>query len=116
MIADLPFTDDSFDGVLSWYSTIHSPDADLPPIFSEARRVLRPSGLFLVAFQSGRGVQDVSDHYKRRGHDIVLHRYNRTPEEIAYALESAGMTEVARRTRAAAAHERDAQAVLIARV
>ena len=78
------------------------------------RRVLRPAGLVLVAFQSGRGVQDVSENYRRRGHDITLYRYNRTPEEIARALGSAGMIEVARLARAAAAHERDAQAVLIA--
>lgn len=114
-IAGLPFPDNSFDGVFSWYSTIHNPDADLPRIIGEARRVLRASGLFLVAFQSGRGVQDVSDSYRRRGHDIVLHRYNRTPEEMANALAGAGMTEVARLVRAAAPHERDGQAVLIAR-
>ena len=114
-LTDLPFKDESFDGVFLWYSTIHSPDPDLPQIMSEVRRVLRPNGLALVAFQSGRGVQDVSENYRRRGHDITLHRYNRTPEQIARALGSVGMTEVARLARAAAAHERDAQAVLIAR-
>ena len=113
-LTDLPFKDESFDGVFLWYSTIHSPDADLSQIMSEVRRVLRPAGLVLVAFQVGRGVQDVSENYRRRGHDIALHRYNRTPEKIAHALGSAGMTEVARLARAAAAHERDAQAVLIA--
>ena len=113
-LMDLPFTDDSFDGAFLWYSTIHSSDADLRQILSEVRRVLRPAGLVLVAFQSGRGVHDVSDSYRRRGHDIVLHRYKRTPDEIARALASAGMTEVARLARAAAPHERDAQAVLIA--
>lgn len=113
-IADLPFSDRSFDGVFSWYSTIHSPDADLPLIMNEARRVLRPSGLFLVAFQFGRGVHDVSDSYRRRGHDIVLHRYNRTPKEIGKAIASAGRTEIARLTRAATATERDAQAILVA--
>jgi len=82
-LTDLPFTDGSFEGVFLWYATIRSPNADLPQIMREVRRVLRPAGLVLVAFQSGRGVQDVSDNYRRRGHDIVLHRYNRTPEEIA---------------------------------
>lgn len=113
-IADLPFPDGSFDGVFSWYSTIHTPDTGLPAILGEARRVLRPSGLCLVAFQSGGGIRDVSDSYRRRGHDIVLHRCNRTPDEMAQALASAGLTEVARLERAAAPHEREAQAVLIA--
>src|SRR5690348_12567432 len=29
-LTDLPFKDESFEGVFLWYSTIHSPDADLP--------------------------------------------------------------------------------------
>jgi SAM-dependent methyltransferase len=112
-IADLPFPDASIDGVFSWYSTIHSPDPDLPRILGEARRVLRPGGLLLLAFQSGRGIQDVSASYRRLGHDIVLHRYNRTPEEIAAAMTSAGLTEIACLERAAGPHERDGQAVVI---
>lgn len=113
-IADLPFPDGSFDGVFSWYSTIHSPDTDLPRIVSEVSRVLRPAGLFLVAFQSGRGVQDVSDSYRRCGHHVVLHRYNRTPDEVGHVIASAGLAEIARFERAASSNERDGQAVLIA--
>ena len=111
----LPFADASFDGVFSWYSTIHSPAADVPRIVDEARRVLRPGGLFLVAFQSGRDVRDVSEAYRKRGHDVVLQRYDRTPEEVGEALTAAGLSEVARLVRAAAGHERDAQAVIVAR-
>lgn len=113
-LTDLPFADGSFDGVFLWYSTIHSPDTGLPRIMSEVRRVLRPAGLALVAFQSGSGVQDVSENYRRRGHDVTLCRYNRTPEEITGAVAAAGMGEVARLVRAAAGQERDAQAVVIA--
>jgi SAM-dependent methyltransferase len=113
-LTELPFADESFDGVFSWYSTIHSGDADLPRILSEARRVVRPSGLVLVAFQVGRGVHDVSENYRRHGHDIVLERYRRTPDDLAAALAHAGLTEVARLVRVAARQERDAQAVLIA--
>ncbi|KRE56443.1 class I SAM-dependent methyltransferase [Phycicoccus sp. Soil748] len=114
-LADLPFPDDCFDGVFSWYSTIHTPDADLPVVLHELRRVLGPGGLLLAAFQSGHGVRDVSGSYRSHGHDVVLHRWNRTPDEMAQALAVAGMVEVARLERAAAAHERDAQAVLVAR-
>ncbi|MGZ4533155.1 MAG: class I SAM-dependent methyltransferase [Mycobacteriaceae bacterium] len=66
-LGDLPFPDDSFDGVFSWYSTIHTTEGDLPRILNEVRRVLQPGGLFLVAFQSGQGVRDVSENYRRRG-------------------------------------------------
>lgn len=114
-LTDVPYPDGSFDGYFSWYSTIHSPDADLPRIFSEASRVLRTGGLILVAFQSGHGSRDVSAAYRRHGHDITLERYNRTPTQIAEELAGCGFQEVARlERRPAGAHERDSQAVLIA--
>ena len=115
-LTHLPHPDGSFDGYLSWYSTIHSPDGDLPRIFGEARRVLRAGGFILVAFQSGHGTQDVSAAYRRHGHDITLERYNRTPQQISTVLAAAGLQEVARLERQpAGAHERDSQAVVIAK-
>lgn len=115
-LTQLPYPDASFDGYFSWYSTIHSPDADLPHIFGEARRVLRAGGALLVAFQSGSGTRDVADAYRRHGHDITLERYNRTPTEVAQVLTATGFQEVARLERCpAGAHERDSQAVLVAR-
>jgi SAM-dependent methyltransferase len=115
-LTSLPYPDESFDGYFSWYSTIHSPDHDLPSIFIEAARVLRPGGLILVAFQSGHGTQDVSAAYRRHGHHVTLERYNRTPDDIATALANVGLREVARLERQPAeGRERDSQAVFIAR-
>jgi ubiquinone/menaquinone biosynthesis C-methylase UbiE len=115
-LTQLPYPDASFDGYFSWYSTIHSPDADLPRIFGQARRVLRTGGALLVAFQSGSGTRDVANAYRRHGHDITLERYNRTPTEVAEVLAVTGLQEVARlERRSAGAHERDSQAVLVAR-
>ena len=114
-LSRLPYLDGSFDGYFSWYLTIHSPDAELPCIFGEARRVLRIGGLILVAFQSGHGSQDVSGAYRRHGHEITLERYNRTPTQVAQVLAAGGFQEVARFERQpAGVHERDSQAVVIA--
>jgi SAM-dependent methyltransferase len=114
-LTHLPYPDGSFDGYFSWYSTIHNPDADLPRIFGEAGRVLRTCGLILVAFQSGHGTRDVSEAYRRRGHDITLERYNRTPTQVAEVFAASGFQEVARlERRPAGPRERDSQAVLIA--
>ncbi|WP_336854996.1 class I SAM-dependent methyltransferase [Sinomonas albida] len=113
-LTDLPFPAASFDGVFSWYSTIHSPDDDLPRIFAEARRVLRASGLLLIAFQAGSGTVDVSESYRRRGHAVTLRRYNRTPDQLSEQLLAAGFREVARLSRGPAKYEKDDQAVLIA--
>lgn len=112
----LPYPDGSFDGYFSWYSTIHSADRDLPRILDEACRVLRARGVVLVGFQSGHGAHDVSGAYRGRGHDVTLVRYRRTPDQIAQMLAEAGFHEVARlERRPSLPHERDGQAVLIAR-
>jgi len=47
-LAQLPFPDASFAGVVSYYAIIHVPRADHPPVFAEMRRVLRPGGLALL--------------------------------------------------------------------
>ena len=113
-LTQLPYPDGSFDGYFSWYSTIHSPDDVLPQILVEASRVLRPGGVLIAAFQSGRGTRDVSTAYRRHGHDITLERYNRTPDHLAAVMAEAGLQEAARlERRPAGAHERDSQTVLI---
>lgn len=112
-LTDLPFDDASFDGVVSWYSTIHTATEDLPQVAAELRRVLRPSGKVLVAFQTGRGTRRVGSVYGQDG-DIVLERYLRTVDDMIAVLGSAGMAEMARLERAARSdHERDGQAFLI---
>jgi SAM-dependent methyltransferase len=114
-ITDLPYPDDSFDGLFSWYSTIHTPDEELATVFAEARRTLRPDGHVLVAFQVGQGTQEVGGGHRRLGHDVEIHRHDRTPDHVATELRSAGFAEVARLVRAPAPTERTPQAVIIAR-
>lgn len=114
-ISDLPYPDDSFDGLFYWYSTIHTPDEELATVFAEARRTLRPEGHVLVAFQAGQGTQEVGGGYRRLGHDVEIHRHDRTPDRVVEELRSAGFAEVARLVRSPAATERTQQAVIIAR-
>ncbi|QWC85590.1 methyltransferase domain-containing protein [Nocardioidaceae bacterium] len=56
----LPFGSGTFDGVLLWYSTIHTPRPEQPTIYREVARVLRPGGHLLVGFQSGTGERELS--------------------------------------------------------
>ena len=109
----LPRADATFDGVLLWYSTIHTPPAGQPAIFAEAARVLRRHGHLLVAFQSGEGARDVSAAYARFGHDVELERHLFTPDEVAAWATGAGLTETARMVRRAVDTERDDQAALL---
>lgn len=45
--------DGSLSGVLAWYSLIHLPPAELPPVLAELARVLSPQGHLLVGFFEG---------------------------------------------------------------
>ncbi len=52
-ICNMPFDDNSFDGLISYYSIINTPKIYIPKIFSEFRRVLKPDGFLLVAVKAG---------------------------------------------------------------
>ncbi|MBO1756549.1 class I SAM-dependent methyltransferase [Allobranchiibius sp. CTAmp26] len=113
-IANLPFADATFDGLLYWYSIIHVPDPELPEVFEQARRVLRPGGVMLVAFQAGNGVSDVGAAYRRLGYAVTLTRFDRTAEHVSGRLALAGFTEEARLVRRPVGEKND-QAFLIVR-
>ena len=113
-LTDLPYPDGRFAGVLLWYSIIHTPPAGLARVFTEAARVLRPAGHLLVGFQSGEGTRDVSEAYRRSGHDVRLERHLATADQVASRLGSAGLQEVCRLVRSAQGTERDDQAFLLA--
>lgn len=113
-LTDLPYADDYFDGVLLWYSIIHTPPTGQDRIFMEAARVLRPGGHVLVGSQSGDGVRDVAPAYRRFGHEIELIRYLNTADQIAVRIETAGLREKARLVRRAGGSERDDQSVVLA--
>ncbi len=115
-LTDLPFPDDSFAGVMVWYSAIHTPPEGQARIFAEVARVLRPGGHFLIGLQAGEGTRDVSAAYAKFGHDVELERYLYTADEVAALIEGAGLTEVARMVRRPRDGERDDQAALLAQL
>jgi ubiquinone/menaquinone biosynthesis C-methylase UbiE len=56
-LLDLPAADSEFGAVVALYSIIHLEPGELPRAIEEIRRVLRPSGLALVAFHLGSEVR-----------------------------------------------------------
>jgi len=52
-IANLSFDDGYFNGIISYYSIIHTPKRLLSKIFKEFSRVLKPDGKLLVAVKAG---------------------------------------------------------------
>ena len=113
-LTHLPFGDRFFDGVLSWYSTIHLCDSDLFLALAEAGRVLRPTGLMLLAFQGGAGVRDIAQGMRDLGHDVVLQRAHRSADSAEKALAQNGFQLRARLERDPVPPEGDPQVVLLA--
>ncbi|MGW3458058.1 class I SAM-dependent methyltransferase [Streptomyces olivaceoviridis] len=84
---ELSSADGSLAGVVSWYSSIHTPVDELPDLFAEFHRVLAPGGRLLLAFQVG----DVPLRLERPfGHDVALDYERRHPEHMAELLSDAG--------------------------
>jgi SAM-dependent methyltransferase len=87
-MTDLEFGDGHFDALCAWYSVIHVPDDLLPQVFSEFRRVLRPGGWALVAFQVGDHARTFNEMF---GEQVALTFYRRQPDEVAQLLDDAGL-------------------------
>lgn len=60
-IAKLTFNAGLFDGVISYYSIIHTPKKYAASIFDEFHRILKPGGYILVAVKAGASEGYVTD-------------------------------------------------------
>ncbi|MFF5182982.1 class I SAM-dependent methyltransferase [Streptomyces sp. NPDC000345] len=95
---ELGFPDGGLSGVVSWYSSIHTPVDELPALFAEFHRVLAPGGPLLLGFQVG----DEPRHYDRPwGHPVTLDFERRRPERMTELLTVAGFTPLSRTVREA---------------
>ncbi|MGH3651716.1 class I SAM-dependent methyltransferase [Glutamicibacter sp.] len=91
-LAQLPFEDQYFSGVLSWYSVIHAPPAELPRLLDELARVLQPRGKLLLGFFAG-------DQIEAFGHQVAPAWYW-PPEDLELLLEQSGFSVLEAGTRA----------------
>ena len=102
------------DGIVAWYSVIHVPPAEHRAVYTGFRRVLKPGGHLLLAFQCGDDeVRRITDAYGH--HDLALDAYRLQPDRVEADLAEAGFAHVARLTRAPIEPEKNPQAYVIAR-
>jgi SAM-dependent methyltransferase len=87
-MTDLAFDDSHFQGLCAWYSVIHIPDELLSHVFSEFRRVLRPGGWALLAFQVGDHSRTFTEMF---GEQVALTFYRRQPDEVAELLDESSL-------------------------
>jgi len=83
----LPATAGEFGAVVALYSIIHLEPSELGRAWDEIRRVLRPSGLLLVAFHIGSEVRHTAEWW---GHAVDIDFRFFEPPDIAESLEAAG--------------------------
>ncbi|MFB9830978.1 class I SAM-dependent methyltransferase [Actinoallomurus acaciae] len=89
----LDLADGELSGIVSWYSVIHTPPEELPPYFTEFRRVLAPGGhLLLGFFESEGGPVEVFDHK-------VTPAYRWPIDDLAALARKADFVEVGRMLR-----------------
>lgn len=108
----IPAAEAAADGILAWYSIIHSSPSELREIAVEFRRVLRPGGFALVAFQVGSGQRTIRRAY---GHDVDLRAELHSPADVADCFAEQGFVSEAELVRAARPSEKHPQAMLLVR-
>ncbi|MCW8810165.1 MAG: class I SAM-dependent methyltransferase [Ignavibacteriaceae bacterium] len=86
-ISSMPFDDNSFNGLISFYSIINTPKIYVNRIFTEFRRVIKPDGYLLVAVKAGtnEGYIDNLLEIKTKIYSTLF-----TPEEIVAYFSGAG--------------------------
>ncbi|TWD84274.1 methyltransferase family protein [Kribbella amoyensis] len=95
-MADLDYRDGALGGLLAWYSISHIPQDELPAVFKEFRRVLRPGGRVLIGTHFG--ADETLQPRKAYGVAVSYTAYLYRPEVIVGALAEAGLTLTAQLT------------------
>lgn len=108
----MPFEDGAFDGLVAWYSIIHTPPDELPGVFVEFARLVRPGGFVLLGFQTGEGSRLLERAY---GHRLGIEAHLHDVRVTASLLNSAGFSLEAMLDRAPVRAERHGQGSLLAR-
>ncbi|MFI2184079.1 class I SAM-dependent methyltransferase [Streptomyces sioyaensis] len=106
----LDVADGKLQGIVSWYSVIHTPPQDVPSYFAEFRRVLAPGGHLLLAFFESEGEPIAAFDHK------VATAYRWPIDDLAGLAGEAGFIEVGRMLREPCEGERFRRGHLLMRM
>jgi SAM-dependent methyltransferase len=83
----LDHADESWAGLIAFYSLIHIPRLEIAETLREFRRVLQPGGLLLLAFHIGDETLHLDDWWEQK---VNVDFFFFQPQEMARDLEGAG--------------------------
>lgn len=111
-LADTPFPDREFDGILAWYSIIHTEPDQIASTAAEFARILRTEGGGPTRLPGRcRGTPVGQAH----SHDVELRAFLHRTDDVIATLINAGFELVAKLDRAPRASERHVQGFVLAR-
>lgn len=111
-LARLPYANEAFDGVLAWYSLIHTHDSEIVLVARELTRVLRVGGFALVASQAPASEHDLAIEWVDHGGATArIPRYHRSADRVRLLFPD--LAERARLERGAVGRETSPQTVLL---
>lgn len=93
---DMQLESSSFDGIISFYSIIHTPKIDVPKIFREYNRVLKPDGLILIVVKKGTAEGIINEDWYE-GNQIYFTNF--LENEISDYLTESGFKIISLETR-----------------
>ncbi|MFF1738291.1 class I SAM-dependent methyltransferase [Streptomyces mirabilis] len=96
----LDLADGKLNGIVSYYSVIHTPPQEVPSYFAEFRRMLAPDGHLSLAFFESEGEPVTAFDHK------VVTAYRWPIDDLAGLAGEAGFVEVGRMLRAPREEER----------
>ncbi|MDA0567103.1 class I SAM-dependent methyltransferase [Streptomonospora sp. S1-112] len=105
----LDLADGALAGVVSWYSLIHLPPAQVPAYLAEFARLLAPGGHLLLGFFEAEGGPVTEFDHK------VTTAYRWPIDELAGLARAAGFTEIGRMLREPGDNERFRRGALLMR-
>lgn len=111
-LSDTRYPEGEFDGILAWYSIIHTEPDQLAEIVAEFARILRSEGLVVLGYQVGAGERQLNRPY---GHDVELRAFLHRTDDVIATLINGGFDLIAKLDRAPRTSERHPQGFVLAR-
>lgn len=94
----LPFSANTFDGILASYSLIHLTKAAIPSVMAALAKILKSGGIIYLSIQSGKSTQGFFSHPTIPSDQVFLNIFAK--EEIKELLDEHGFATVSQHEKA----------------